>query len=1071
MESMNDANKTSTTRRPTRWLLVTVAVAAVVGVLAIVLSGSKKSDISWLYSQSANSAELIGQGGDKYELVMKGVDIHTIMFADRPDRDVEVVTTQKIVDGWETAFASSAPNAVLVEHEPSGETDSLVVVLRSPKYDSVRDILTYQVELLADEEHPERLKQMANVHDEAPLEFSAVSLFIDNVTTPGGAPVLSGPGASALAEKLNISADMSDPIALGGGVNIAAATITRNSDGSFTASAQIALGSNGLVVNMDAAFTDSQNWKLSMADVAGPVWSPSNIPGLSIDPETITGSIAMTGGKLAWNLTSATHTWTMSTGATYISALTFSSDCPVPSAQCPTKTNAAFIGMQGTLTISGFPNAIGIQGGLALDGTWARLDGRAGNITIEGNGITNATLTVWRGERNDSYDENMTLPDLGKLAGGNNFEFCGGFTLTVPKVANKSTTGCIRWTPDGVVMAQGGNGSSVSGSMPTTGGDGSSSAEIKGFAWTSISANNLALLPSHDVSFSKIANALQNKTITMSGKASLPGVAASAMGIDLKGATSLVFDVRGTASTSEFYLSGDIAVNIAVGSEPMKINIKSITASISANTSGSFSFSVGTTGRATVGYAPQSREINTAVTLDASVAPQIGMTLSINARGNASAADSGRDGLTSSTRLTQPENATYVWPNQFGIKGMNLWNLTIQVGFVDGSPSLAYSSTTYLDPNGAQTKNVLKCEGLCDSSDWMTSSLALNASFTNPCFAYSFQSNSGKSYIAIDGGVLKASVFQVGVAPAGCSIASGSTTQSLPVGFIGFQFTATFGDDPTTINVATKLSEEGFVFQASLDKLSVAGMKYWDISFNVNITSSSSEVKFTGNMDSKMGDASVKANFAANSSGLTQTLELNLTDWAWGKKGTVDLKKFHFKTSADIPTQGGCAEFKTAANGQLLIGSTSYNLHNAQLEVDCKGVNLLDLNVDFTHKLQFNGTTATETFKLHYPTTDKNNKKMLYGEADISYERHLKEKKKGRTFSSDVKVSIDMMIWISPSNPGSGAFEFKGTFDANRVSGDFDCIMDSDNNDFGCDGDVRYNPSWAGVYHLHWERL
>ncbi len=436
---------------------------------------------------------------------------------------------------------------------------------------------------------------------------------------------------------------------------------------------------------MDAAFTDSQNWKLSMADVAGPAWSPSSIPGLSIDPETLSGSIAMTGGQLAWNLTSATHTWTMSTGATYISALTFSSDCPVPSAQCPTKTNAAFIGMKGAVTIVGFPNAIGIQGGIALDGTWARLDGTAGNLTIERNEITNATLTVWRGERNDSYDENMKLPDLGKLAGGNNFEFCGGFTLTIPKVANKSTTGCIRWTPEGVVMAQGGNGSSVSGSMPTTGGNGSSSAEIKGFAWTSISANNLALLPSHDVSFSKIANALQNRTITMSGKASLPGVAASAIGIDLKGATSLVFDVRGTVSISEFYLSGDIAVNIAVGSEPMKINMKSITASISANTSGSFSFSVGTTGRATVGYVPQSREINTAVTLEASIAPQMGMTLSINARGNASAADSGRDGLTSSTRLTAPEKATYVWPDQFGIKGMNLWNLTIQVGFVDGS--------------------------------------------------------------------------------------------------------------------------------------------------------------------------------------------------------------------------------------------------------------------------------------------------------------------------------------------------------------------------------------------------
>ncbi len=252
--------------------------------------------------------------------------------------------------------------------------------------------------------------------------------------------------------------------------------------------------------------------------------------------------------------------------------------------------------------------------------------------------------------------------------------------------------------------------------------------------------------------------------------------------------------------------------------------------------------------------------------------------------------------------------------------------------------------------------------------------------------------------------------------------------------------------------------------------MSVAGMKYWGITFNVNITSSSSEVKFTGNMDSKMGDASVKADFAANSSGLTQSLELNLTDWAWGKKGTVDLEEFRFKTSADIPTSGGCAEFKTKANGVLVMGSTTYNLNNAQLEVTCKGVKLLDLNVDFTHKVKWNGATVTETFKLHYPTV-RNNQNTLYGEAGFSYERHLREKKLGRTFSSDVKVSIDMMIWINPSDPGSGAFEFNGNFDARRVSGDIDCVMDGGNNDFGCAGHVRYDPSWAGVYKRYWDGM
>lgn len=312
----------------------------------------------------------------------------------------------------------------------------------------------------------------------------------------------------------------------------------------------------------------------------------------------------------------------------------------------------------------------------------------------------------------------------------------------------------------------------------------------------------------------------------------------------------------------------------------------------------------------------------------------------------------------------------------------------------------------------------------------------------------------------------------MGVAPAGCSINSGGTIQSLPVGFIGFKFTATFGDEPTTINVATVLSLEGFKFVASLDKLRVAGMNYSDLSLVVTITSNSSEVKFAGRMDSKMGDALVNSDFAVNSSGMSQTLELNLTNWAWGKKGSVNLKTFHFKTSSNIPTSGGCAEFKTKADGLLTIGSVTYRLNNAQFEVNCRGVTLLDLSVEFSHKIKWNGTTAKETFTLHYPYGFGSiGNKTLYGEATFAYSRPLSEKVAGRTFSANVKVSIDFQAWINTVKPQDSSFEFIGYFEAGRVSGDIDCTMDGFNNDFGCEGDVRYNPSWAGVYHKHWDLM
>ena len=95
----------------------------------------------------------------------------------------------------------------------------------------------------------------------------------------------------------------------------------------------------------------------------------------------------------------------------------------------------------------------------------------------------------------------------------------------------------------------------------------------------------------------------------------------------------------------------------------------------------------------------------------------------------------------------------------------------------------------------------------------------------------------------------------------------------------------------------------------------------------------------------------------------------------------------------------------------------------------------------------FAGATVTETFNLHYPTV-KDNENMLYGEAAFSYKRDLSERINSRTFSKSVTVSIDLKIWISLSNQGTGAFEFEGSLDADRVGGSLDCIMDAGNNDF-----------------------
>jgi hypothetical protein len=146
---------------------------------------------NWLFSQTSDAGRIEFTGGVATKLVMAEVDLHTIMFSDRPDRQTRVTDTKWFSDHFNDLFADSAPNAVLVEHRPTGGTDSLVVVVSNPHFDVATHTVTYDIEVLADEDHPDSIGGLANkLHDRAPTEFGAVSLFIDNVVCygAGGTP-------------------------------------------------------------------------------------------------------------------------------------------------------------------------------------------------------------------------------------------------------------------------------------------------------------------------------------------------------------------------------------------------------------------------------------------------------------------------------------------------------------------------------------------------------------------------------------------------------------------------------------------------------------------------------------------------------------------------------------------------------------------------------------------------------------------------------------------------------------------------------------------------------------------
>ena len=105
------------------------------------------------------------------KITLQGPAAATLFFADRPERVVGHVSTQKFVSQWgdgENSFASDPPNAVVTFLE-SGDTipEDATVVLRDPQL--VGDTLTYRVEVL---------------EGSLPAQAGPCSLFIDPIGRP-----------------------------------------------------------------------------------------------------------------------------------------------------------------------------------------------------------------------------------------------------------------------------------------------------------------------------------------------------------------------------------------------------------------------------------------------------------------------------------------------------------------------------------------------------------------------------------------------------------------------------------------------------------------------------------------------------------------------------------------------------------------------------------------------------------------------------------------------------------------------------------------------------------------------
>ncbi|MFN7151412.1 MAG: hypothetical protein ACK4V6_18285, partial [Microthrixaceae bacterium] len=133
----------------------------------------------WLFTETATGGTFTTDADGTHTLTLNGIDPEVTAFTDRPDRDTAIVSTEMFVRSWPSIFEDSAPNAVLVEHEPTGASDSFVLTLTDPKLDGTT--LTFTAEIVDGKDHSDQLPGLTPTpHREPPATFSTTSLFIDD---------------------------------------------------------------------------------------------------------------------------------------------------------------------------------------------------------------------------------------------------------------------------------------------------------------------------------------------------------------------------------------------------------------------------------------------------------------------------------------------------------------------------------------------------------------------------------------------------------------------------------------------------------------------------------------------------------------------------------------------------------------------------------------------------------------------------------------------------------------------------------------------------------------------------
>lgn len=691
----------------------------------------------------------------------------------------------------------------------------------------------------------------------------------------------------------------------------------------------------------------------------------------------------------------------------------------------------------------------------------------AGPVTL-----TNAELFIWTGAATSGqYDPNLLLPNWGDAT--LNVQVCGTFSFPIPSYTTASTAGCAR------LYTQNSNYHVIIGQTGTLTG--------LGIGWTDIKST-----PPTITLYGQSVQLVASSAV-VAGTLTVPTKLLAQLGLG----SSTTVQITGLVSSSGITTTLTLPLTIGYSKPPLVFQISNLAATLQITGASSWTLNGTASVKATIGWSPNTFTKTIVVGVTSSETSD-GAQVEAGNQGDSSDEN---DGLTPSTKLSDPPSATYIWPdNAFGIPGFNLWYLSLTFTISSGTPSgYALALVGYLDPT--------KTAGVLTGTDWLYSGLSFSTMPSSQCVVFAFDGTGTNTGISIKD-VLIAKKFQFGYSSTGCTVPGLPDGITLDANFFGFLFWSTIGNSGSFL-IAVKKSSTGFQGQVGVTDFTLAGITYQSVQLSVSVTmdpstgqATDSDVSFQAQMKTDIGTFSASVDCSKGTNGIDQSIQVSGADIAFKSGTDFSIDSFAFSVVVQMPAGGGCGYFDTAASGSITMKNSKFTLDDAEIAINCGKVYKFVLWFTYSHYQTWSATTKSVSLLLAYAAqpdsfavfnshtdgsgnifgdaqTTQNFYKALIGVVGVSSEREFKRGYKdssGHTKDFDRIVTVGMFLSVAVYLPDSGSTAYTasitmgGYFDADRVSGLVGCTF-SNTADPRCGGELRLNPSWAGLYHYQWNDL